>query len=947
MKKLTLILFLFNILLGYSQNNPGKTQQKVQKLSKTSSVNSEQNPNVGTNIRTGGNDNQDEQNGTPIPTQAQDWNSSRSNKTSKTQSIANPGGNDDDNINNQNTSRAGNPNQGKDTKKSITASLSSGISTPSSNFSNDAYVKNGNYFELTGAYYFSKFGIGISVGQIASPTNENFSNSINSTDIPTTNSTQNWKQFYYGIGPEYKAQFGNFNATFSTKIGLQSVKSINLESNYTNGETPIAILKIKSDKTSSLSYFSTDLRFGYNLSSNFSLYATVNYMSALSNGITISKSKITDSNQNGIIDAEDLKFATGSATIDYETSTQNIKPQSTNFGIGISYIFRSKKGYDYYKANADNVKRKRPGRTTYNNITLERNQAKDDGDENNGTKAINHDASRSNNTNSIVDSKGDGDDSTARRGKRKAKKECLKNGGSFWENGNGSYHCMMPLSTAKVGENTNNELFRSKKRKCFKAGGKWVTNSYGSFCWNPSATSKVYGPGDAHFGSTTFKSKKPSRTGRNPQTGATIQIAAKKVVKFKAGTASQNTVNRIHKPSDAHHENTTKTARLKMLADELVNSAVKKNPHPHDNNEKTANLKKLADELVNLAVKENPNHHGDNLKYADLKKLADELVNLAVKENPNHHRDNLKYVDLKKLADELVNLATKNKDSVGNINWNVKENLSVKKPSRTGRNPQTGATIKGIAINDPKGDNENNGTKAINHDASRSNNTNSIVDSKGDGDDSTARRGKRKAKKECLKNGGSFWESGDGSYHCMMPLSTAKAGENTNNELFRSKKRKCFKAGGQWVTNSYGSFCWNPKKQTARVEVRGWNPKEKSTSRKGYDYYKANADNVKQKRPGRTTYSNITLERSQAKGDGDDSTARRGKRKAKKECLKNGGSFWENGNGPYHCMMPLSTAKAGEITNNELFRSKKRKCFKAGGQWVTNSHGSFCWNPKK
>ncbi|VAW26828.1 hypothetical protein MNBD_BACTEROID04-872, partial [hydrothermal vent metagenome] len=68
-----------------------------------------------------------------------------------------------------------------------------------------------------------------------------------------------------------------------------------------------------------------------------------------------------------------------------------------------------------------------------------------------------------------------------------------------------------------------NKLFRSKKRKCFKAGGKWVTNSHGSFCWNPSATSKVYGPGDAHYGSATVKSKKASRTGRNPQTGATIK----------------------------------------------------------------------------------------------------------------------------------------------------------------------------------------------------------------------------------------------------------------------------------------------------------------------------------------------------------------------------------------------------------------------------------------
>lgn len=50
-------------------------------------------------------------------------------------------------------------------------------------------------------------------------------------------------------------------------------------------------------------------------------------MSTLSDGITLSRSKIADTNRNGIIDAEDLKFATGSATIDYETSTQNIKLQ--------------------------------------------------------------------------------------------------------------------------------------------------------------------------------------------------------------------------------------------------------------------------------------------------------------------------------------------------------------------------------------------------------------------------------------------------------------------------------------------------------------------------------------------------------------------------------------------------------------------------------------------
>ncbi|WP_457610798.1 hypothetical protein, partial [Lutibacter sp.] len=384
MKKLTLILFLFSFLLGYSQNNSNNTKQEVQKKSKTGSVNSENNnpsnptqANDWNSTRSNktsktssvsnpdGNNNPSnptqandwnstrsnktsktsrvsnpDGNNNPNPTQANDWNSTRSNKTSKTSSVSNPGGNnnpdstqakDKDKDKDKNGKvrvkyvakfRQANPNQGKNIRKNIAASISSGISTPSSSFSNNAYAKNGNYFELAGVYYFSKFGIGVSIGQIASPTNKNFSSSINSADIPTTNTTQNWKQFYYGIGPEYKAQFGNFSALFSTKIGLQSVKSINLESNYNNGETPLAILKIKSDKISSLSYFSTGLKFGYNLSSNFNLYATANYMAAFSNGITISTSKISDSNQNGIIDAEDLKFATGSATVDYEVSTK-------------------------------------------------------------------------------------------------------------------------------------------------------------------------------------------------------------------------------------------------------------------------------------------------------------------------------------------------------------------------------------------------------------------------------------------------------------------------------------------------------------------------------------------------------------------------------------------------------------------------------------------------
>ena len=44
------------------------------------------------------------------------------------------------------------------------------------------------------------------------------------------------------------------------------------------------------------------------------------------------------------------------------------------------------------------------------------------------------------------------------------------------------------------------------------------------------------------FGSWSV-SKRAAREGRNPQTGATIQIAAKNVVKFKAGADLSSSVN--------------------------------------------------------------------------------------------------------------------------------------------------------------------------------------------------------------------------------------------------------------------------------------------------------------------------------------------------------------------------------------------------------------------
>ena len=64
-----------------------------------------------------------------------------------------------------------------------------------------------------------------------------------------------------------------------------------------------------------------------------------------------------------------------------------------------------------------------------------------------------------------------------------------------------------------------------------------------SFLGNVGSTLKVGGRVSlVGFGSWSV-SKRAAREGRNPQTGATIKIAAKNVVKFKAGAELSSSVN--------------------------------------------------------------------------------------------------------------------------------------------------------------------------------------------------------------------------------------------------------------------------------------------------------------------------------------------------------------------------------------------------------------------
>lgn len=65
------------------------------------------------------------------------------------------------------------------------------------------------------------------------------------------------------------------------------------------------------------------------------------------------------------------------------------------------------------------------------------------------------------------------------------------------------------------------ESFLANVEKTLKKGGKVSLVGFGS--WSVT--------------------EKPEREGRNPQTGKTIKIAAKKVVKFKAGSELSDAVN--------------------------------------------------------------------------------------------------------------------------------------------------------------------------------------------------------------------------------------------------------------------------------------------------------------------------------------------------------------------------------------------------------------------
>ena len=225
----------------------------------------------------------------------------------------------------------------------VELTLAAGISSATSTFSNNSYAANGSFFELSSTYYFSKIGMGISLGSFSNPTEGNLLEFANEASYPIELNSEKWKTSYYGIGPSYRTNFGDIKATIFGRAGIMSVKPISLEGNFVSEDADAAITipvyNFSTNETSNLGFYNVGIRLGYKLNPNLGVYITANYMAAFSDAILAQDGtkQFIDINQDGVITAEDILKLGGEVQFQY--TEKNIQPQVFNYGFGLSYSF--------------------------------------------------------------------------------------------------------------------------------------------------------------------------------------------------------------------------------------------------------------------------------------------------------------------------------------------------------------------------------------------------------------------------------------------------------------------------------------------------------------------------------------------------------------------------------------------------------------------------------
>jgi hypothetical protein len=235
----------------------------------------------------------------------------------------------------------------KNSSNAFDISLATGISSPSSTFSDNSYAGNGSFFELSSTYYFSKIGLGVSLGSFSNPTEGNLLDFANDAGYPMELSSEKWKTSYFGIGPSYKTSIGGIEAIIFAQAGSMSVKPISLEGNFVStnadavtGTISIPVYNYSTKETSKTGFYNAGIKLGYRLNPNLGLYITANYLSAFSDEIIAQDGRkvFTDINKDGVINEIDIIRQDGEQ-VEFQYTEKNVQPQSLNYGFGLSYSF--------------------------------------------------------------------------------------------------------------------------------------------------------------------------------------------------------------------------------------------------------------------------------------------------------------------------------------------------------------------------------------------------------------------------------------------------------------------------------------------------------------------------------------------------------------------------------------------------------------------------------
>lgn len=222
--------------------------------------------------------------------------------------------------------------------------VSMGISSATSTFSDNSYAADGSYFELSATYYFSKIGLGASLGSFSNPTEGNLLDFGNQEDYPIEFNSEKWKTSYYGIGPNYRTNIGELEAIIYGRAGIMSVKPITLEGNFNvenaDAATTIPVYNFSTKETSKTGFYTAGIRLGYKLNPNLGLYISANYLSSFSDEIIAQDGtkQFADINKDGVINEIDIVRQEGEQ-VDFQYTDKNIQPQVFNYGFGLSYSF--------------------------------------------------------------------------------------------------------------------------------------------------------------------------------------------------------------------------------------------------------------------------------------------------------------------------------------------------------------------------------------------------------------------------------------------------------------------------------------------------------------------------------------------------------------------------------------------------------------------------------